>query len=533
MHRSVLSGTIAAVIRGESGSAPVTQAGESRPRKRLSEDQAVDRAQSLKANFGTPLVRLTAALLAALLIFAGRPGLSAPPGSYRPPLSTIGNPNPIFSARFGESLAGVGNDRILIGVPGDNLFEGAGGAVGGSAYLFNTNGALLMTFANPGRRLGDRFGNAVTTLGTGRILVGSHRAMTNVGAVCIFNLNGTLLNTLTNPPLTRDSFGTAVAAVGTDRVLVGAPGESSVAVGSGAAYLLTTNGTLLTTFQNPDPIFIGNFGSALSGVGKDHVVIGANNNDPNTQFSGRAYLFTTGGDLVTTYTNPAPVAGGRLGESVAGMGSDRVLIGAVGNKAGGFNGGMAYLFDLGGNVLATFTNPVPRNTAGFGHGLAVVGGDRALIGAFFNDTGTGLGTTGAAYLFDTNGTLLATYSNPTPAPRDRYGYAIAALGQNLFVVGADGDYVGADGDSAGVEAAGSVYVYAVPRQPPLSISANASSVSVRWAGHEPSFILQEAGLLGSPAAWNDVQEPVTSNGPTNLFQQPLGPTNRFYRLRWP
>ena len=80
---------------------------------------------------------------------------------------------------------------------------------------------------------------------------------------------------------------------------------------------------------------------------------------------------------------------------------------------------------------------------------------------------------------------------------------------------------------------GSVYLYAVPRQPPLIISANASSVSVGWAGPEPSFILQQAGVLGSPSAWGDVAESPQINGPTNLVTQPLGPTNRFYRLRWP
>lgn len=486
MHRRVLSGTIDASFCGESNSASAKRANEDCPCK----DQAAESANSAQVAAGAAMGRLTKSLVATLLFYVGWPGLAAPLGNYRPPLSTIGNPKPIFSARFGESLAGVGNDRILIGVPGDNFYQGAGGAVGGSAYLFNTNGALLRTFANPGTGLTDRFGNALAVLGPDRVLICSHRAMTNVGKVYLFNLNGTLLNTLTNPPPTRDSFGWAVATVGTDRVLVGAPLESSVKMGSGAAYLLTTNGTVLTTFQNPEPIDHWGFGYAVAGVGNDHVLIGAQYNDPVIQFAGRAYLFTTGGDLVTTFINPAPVVGSALGGSVVGVGSDRMLISAQGNKVDGVNAGMAYLFDLGGKVLATFTNPAPRQSPGFGEGLAVVGGDRVLIGAFFNDTGTGAGTTGAAYLFDTNGTLLATHSNPTPGPRDRYGYAIASLCTNLFVVGADGDIVGTDGDNPGVEAAGSVYVYGVPRQPPLGISANASSVSLRWAGPEPSFILQ-------------------------------------------
>ncbi len=526
MHRSVLSGTNAAVVRGESGSAPVTQAGESRPRKGLSEDQSVDRAQSIKADSGAALARLTALLLATLLFYVGWPGLAAPPGAYRPPLATIGNPAPVFRAQFGYSLAGVGNDRILIGVPQDIFFEGAGGGLGGSAYLFNTNGALVTKFIFPPQERGGLFGYSVAALGAGRVLIGARLASvgaTNAGAVYLFNTNGTLLTTLTNPPMTpNDQFGQAVAAVGTDRVLAGA--RYAGIDHSGAAYILTTNGALLTTFHNPDPIFLGEFGSAVAGVGNDMVIIGAFGNGESVRYVGSAYLFTVGGDLLTTFTNPSPVAGGAFGWSVAGIGSDRVLIGAEGNTVGGVNAGAAYLFDTGGKVLTTFTNPAPALNTRFGHALAVVGGDRVLIGNFLSDNGAG--RAGAAYLFDTNGTLLATFANPTPEPSDRFGFAVAPLGRDLFLIGADSDNAGATG-------AGSVYLYAVPRQPPLSISANASSVSVAWAGPEPSFILQEAGLLGSPAAWNDVQEPVSSNGPTNLFQQPLGPTNRFYRLRWP
>ena len=73
----------------------------------------------------------------------------------------------------------------------------------------------------------------------------------------------------------------------------------------------------------------------------------------------------------------------------------------------------------------------------------------------------------------------------------------------------------------------------MPRQPALGISANASSVSLRWAGPEPSFILQQSGWLDPASGWSDVEESPQVNGPTNLVTQPLTATNRFYRLRWP
>lgn len=539
MHRSVLSGTTTtAVFRGESNSASANPDGEGEPSGGQTEGQVGDHAQSIKANSGTALVRLTALLLAVLLFYAGWPGLSAPPGAFRPPLATIGNPKPILLAHFGFSLASVGDDLILIGVPYDNFYEGLGGGLGGSAYLVDTNGNLATTFTNPPQKLGDYFGHAVAALGTGRVLVSARLASvsaTNAGAVYLFNTNGTLLTTFTNMPVNmNDHFGDAVAGVGTDRVLVGA--ATGGTNNGGAAYLFATNGTLLRSFQNPTPQFLDFFGGSIAAVGNDLIVIGAYGDDTGGRDSGAAYLFNSTGALLTTYTNPAPVAGGLFGWSVAGMGSDRILIGAEGNTVGGTNVGAAYLFATNGTVPATFTNPTLTRGGSFGHSLATVGGDRVLIGAFLNDIGAG--KTGAAYLFDTNGTPLATFANPTPEAStgpgsggvppttDRFGFAVTALGNDLFVIAADGDNGGAPG-------AGSVYIYGVPRQPPLGISANASSVSLRWAGPEPSFILQQSGWLNPTSVWSDVEESPQVNGPTNLVLQPLTTTNRFYRLRWP
>ena len=488
-----------------------------------------------KTGLKTALRRLALSLLATLLFFAGWPGLSAPPGAYRPPLVSIGNPNPYLLAQFGYSLAAVGNDRILIGVPQDNFYEGVGGGIGGSAYLFATNGTLVATYTNPTQKLGGLFGYSVAGLGFGRVLVGARLASvgaTNAGAVYLFNTNGTLLTTLTNPPGTQnDHFGDAVASVGTDRILVGAGFGGSN--NGGVAYLLATNGTVLATFNNPEPNFLDNFGGAVSGVGNDLVVIGAFGDDTGGRDSGAVYLFATTGALLVSITNPAPTVAGTFGWAVAGMGSDRILVSAEQNYAGAIRAGAAYLFATNGALLTTFTNPAPANGTGFGHSLAVVGGDKVLIGAYLDGNGVGV-----AYIFDTNGTRLAIFGNPTPAvggvpppggippTSDRFGFAVAALGQDLFLVGADGDNSGAPG-------AGSVYVYGVPWQPALGIAANASSVSLRWAGPEPSFILQQSGWLDPTSGWSDVAESPQVNGPTNLVTQPLTTTNRFYRLRWP
>src|SRR6185436_429513 len=135
-----------------------------------------------------------------------------------------------------------------------------------------------------------------------------------------------------------------VAALGNDRVLIGAPGDDVGANSAGVAYLFAIDGRLLTTFTNPAPAANDQFGFAVAAAGTDRVVIGANSDDAGATDAGAAYLFSTDGTLLMTFTNPTPTSGAEFGNAVAAVGSDRVLIGAHFDDAGATNTGVAYLF---------------------------------------------------------------------------------------------------------------------------------------------------------------------------------------------
>ena len=108
-----------------------------------------------------------------------------------------------------------------------------------------------------------------------------------------------------NPmPESADFFGRAVAGVGTDKVLVGASGDNTGADDAGAAYLFSTDGTLLTTYTNPSPESSDFFGSAVSGVGSDMVLIGAHGDNTGVGSSGVAYLFSVSGTLLMLRDKP-------------------------------------------------------------------------------------------------------------------------------------------------------------------------------------------------------------------------------------
>jgi len=428
---------------------------------------------------------------------------------------TIPNPTAAGGDNFGASVAGVGNDRLLVGA----YLDGLGAVAAGAAYLFDTSGALLTTFANPTPAAGENFGVSVAALGTDRVLIGARfgsEGATDAGSAYLFSVSGALLTTFTNPtPAAADHFGEELAALGTDRVLISAYQDDTGAIDAGAAYLFSTNGALLTTFTNPAPALFDNFGSAVAALGTDRVLIGAWKDDVGAPDAGAAYLFSTNGTLLTTFTNPAPASNEFFGISVAAMGSDRVLIGAFRDAN---NTGAAYLFSTNGALLTTFSNPFPVNDDLFGYSVAALGNDRVLIGAEGRDRGAL--NAGEAYLFSASGALITTFTNPMPASDDFFGNSVAA-------VGTDGVLIGAFRDDTSVDNAGAAYFFGTESYTPGLIADGVNAGSITAASFDPTVgvwtrsgndVFRSSGNVGigtiSPGYPLDVAGPVriTSQG---------------------
>jgi len=440
-------------------------------------------------------------------------------------VTTFTNPTPAVSDFFGFRVAAVGTDRVLIGAP----YDDTGATDAGAAYLFSTTGTLLATFTNPTPVADDYFAHSVAAVGTDRVLIGAPSDETggsDAGAAYLFSTNGTLLATFTKPtPAADEIFGVFVAAVGTDRVLIGASRDDTGANNAGAVYLFSTNGTLLATFTKPTPAADEFFGGSVAAVGTDRVLIVASGDDTGATDAGAAYLFSTNGTLLTTFTNPTPADGDFFGTSVAAMGSDRVLIGAFKDDTGATNAGAAYLFSTNGMLLTTFTNPTPQVDDIFGFPVVAVGSDRVLISAYGDDTGAQ--NAGAAYLFNTNGTLLTTLTNPTPAANDYFGFSVAAAGT-------DGVLIGAPNDDTGATDAGAAYLFNAPVQTPdrpaLTLTlTTTNTVLLSWPYPSTGFVLEENPILGT-TNWTGVTNSVTNDGSFNCVVSPNSSSN-FYRLK--
>ena len=368
------------------------------------------------------------------------------------------------------------------------------------------NGILLNTYTNPTPVASDLFGSSVAALGNDRIVVGAAGA----GAAYLLNVNGTLLATITNPDGPGEAFGSSVATLGNDRILVGAYNYFSNAVQLGRAFLFTTNGTLLTTFTNPSPVTVQALGWSVGAMGNDRVLISGfpNVNNP-PPYLGSVYLFRTNGALLTTFTNPVPSSDGAFGEVVAALGNDRVLVGASDANTGASRAGVVYLYNTNGALLTTFTNPTPAAADNFGWSVAAVGSDRVIIGAFHDNTGAT--ASGSAYLFNTNGALMFTFTNPAPEDYDLFGSSVAAVGSSRVLIAAYQD-------SAGTNQAGSAYLFST-NGTLLNTFTNPTPEIQDWFGYSATAVGTDQVIIGG--VWDNTGAP--DAGSAYVFVLPYPP----------
>ncbi|MEO0558930.1 MAG: T9SS type A sorting domain-containing protein [Bacteroidota bacterium] len=244
-----------------------------------------------------------------------------------------------------------------------------------------------------------------------------------------------------------DNFGVSVALDG-DRALIGAPGHDSGGLGAGAVYVFEGSSGSWSQSQKltaADSEPGDEFGTTVSLDGP-RALIGAHREGTDTSpFEGAAYVFDlTGGTWMQTQKLKAGDAtpGDKFGTSVS-LDGDRALIGAPEDDIGAAgDDGSAYVFDLVAGVWSEAQKLTASDATTldyFGESVAL-DGDRALIGAYGDDPGTG-GNYGSAYVFDLAGgswneTTKLTAGDGTSL--DWFGYAVALEGDRALI-GAWGD----------------------------------------------------------------------------------------------
>lgn len=269
-------------------------------------------------------------------------------------------------------------------------------------------------------------------------------------AAVVYNWASTALSfTLNNPtPAINDYFGGYIAIDG-NIMVTSAYSDDATFASQGTAYLYNVStGALTFTLNNPTPAASDLFGTGVD-VSGNNVVVCASSDSTGATRAGSCYIFDgTTGSLLTTINNPTPALNEYFGSSV-GIDGNYLIIGASGESTGGASSGAAYIYDTIGTLLYTLANPTPAASDVFGFSAAI-SGNIAVVGARLDDTGAT--DAGSVYLYDvTTGALLFTINNPSPVASDKFGTQVSISG-NLVAIGAPEKDTGASN-------AGVVYIY--------------------------------------------------------------------------
>jgi len=265
---------------------------------------------------------------------------------------------------FGFSVA-IGQNRIVIGAPGQDL----NGASSGAIYIYDYNQNLISKIGAAGGTDSDFYGFSVA-VGCNRIVVGApftNDSGTNSGATFIYDLDGNLIKkVIPQDGGISHNFGISVS-IGCGRIVVGSRGATNQSsLTAGAAYIYDLDGNFFSrisqfnTFGPPEAS--GDFFGQSVSIGSGRIVVGAYGRDDNGTNSGAAYIYDIDGFPIQKITPSDGGANDQFGFSVS-VGSGRIIVGAIGDNgtSGYINSGSAYVFDLNGTEIQKLTVPFTSN----------------------------------------------------------------------------------------------------------------------------------------------------------------------------
>ncbi|MBC8275977.1 MAG: hypothetical protein H8E40_13550 [Chloroflexi bacterium] len=302
-------------------------------------------------------------------------------------------------------------------------------ALAGDEYQFT------MSIESPEEQSDSYFGFPVDVYGDIMVIGESWAYVEDIyhaGRAHIFDLDGNLKVTLHAPaPQISCKFGSSVAISG-DIILVGEPyaniGDTTDA---GRAHIFNSDGSLHATIQSPTPTMSGVFGWSLCFSG-DTIVVGEYGVDvEEIPDAGKVHLYDSDGNYLETLQSPEPSAAALFGYSLDGsegifvVGEQYAKVGDTGQA------GKAYIFDSDGDLLATLQSPEPQYDAIFGRSVAV-SGDIVVVGEYYAKV-EGLSKAGRTHIFDTDGNLLASLQSPEPEASAMFGRWVDTSGDLVLV----------------------------------------------------------------------------------------------------
>ena len=218
-------------------------------------------------------------------------------------------------------------------------------------------------------------------------------------------------------------------------------------VGTGVSHLTVPQMQPLIKIINPDPHTKDLFGSSIAAVNGTIIIGTPNAMSSNNTRGGVVYLFDGTGKHLLTISDPDDADGDQFGYAVTSLES-KIVVGAPNAFSNGIQCGKVYLFDLQGRLLQTITDPDPHKQDLFGYSLAA-SQDRIIVGSpsHINNKIQ----SGSVYVFDSSGNKLLGMTNPDKENADLFGFSMVQIGNKIAV--------GAPNNNHGALQAGSVFVF--------------------------------------------------------------------------
>lgn len=309
--------------------------------------------------------------------------------------------------RHANALSAFPDGSLLVGSPGTTR-EVMGTPFStnylnvGHVYLYDASGALTRAWPNPTGtpvRSNEYFGLKIAALPGNRFAASSFApsGLNSRGKVFIFDASqeGAPVAVITNLAPTVDTFGSALAPLGTNRLLIGDSGSHFLNTPSANVTICDFSGNRVRTIQDPGARTFEDFGATIVAVDAHRFLVGAPGADvpyleggqlTTNSGAGKVYLFDDGGTLLKTFLPPDPARSYQFGAALAMLGPDRVLIGAPGDQIGDVGAGAVHLFDLDALHLASVPNPTPEWSDSFGFAIAALDDRHFVVGAPYDDT---------------------------------------------------------------------------------------------------------------------------------------------------
>jgi len=402
------------------------------------------------------VVRLLGACLVAALVALTAHVVAA--AVLRVTVLPISTPTSVAGARFGESVAGLGDVNgdgvgdLIVGAPGaDRVFMLSGATLAVLRTMVDPNGTGHL-FGNTVANAGDVNGDGVDDIAVGApgpvpgplplpcALPPCPPPDPAFGRAFIFSgSNGALIHTLI-PSDEFAGFGVAIASLGD----VNGDGVPDVAVGMvptgsassiGRVYAFSgSNGAVLWEVDEPGGKQFPSFGERLASIGdlngdgRRDLLVSAPfhdvNPDPNVfVLAGRVYLVSGAtGAILRTHADPTPADQDLFGSGIAAVG-DQNGDGFEDYAIGEAGKGIVHLIN-GKTGASAGTISAPAGVASFGFTIADVGDQN---GDGHADFWIGAPDSGRIYLLSWSGATLASVVDSGPASTDGgFGWSLAA-----------------------------------------------------------------------------------------------------------